>query len=187
MATRNVCRNNREEEFSLRVWLLLVPSTLLAASCTRGVLLNPDNAMSPQIISIVPSSGAPAGGTKIAIHGAGFVNGGNVKLGSTVCADVEWISSSQVNCTTPASQPGAVNVALSNPNQLISTLTNGFVYTDGAPAVPGQALVAGGSVSLKASDRSGTVTVGEVGSPVLQSGSDRVVMVGIQAVLSAGN
>ena len=88
---------------------------------------------------------------------------------------------------TPESQAGPVNVAVSNPNQKVSVLTNGFVYTEAASAVPGQALVAGGSVNVQSSHRAEIVTVGEMGSPILTASSHRIATIGIQAVLSGGN
>lgn len=154
------------------------------SGCVKGQLLNPGNAMIPSIETVVPSIGVVTGGTKISIHGSGFVAGGSVTLGTSPCSEVELVTSSQITCITPENQPGPANVSVSNPNHKTTVLTKGFVYTESASAVPGHALVSGGSVTVKGSDRIQIVTVGEIGGPVLQTTSRRLATIGIQAVLS---
>jgi hypothetical protein len=70
----------------------------------------------PSISSVSPNSGSVAGGSSITISGSNFVFGAKVIVGSTL-ATVQTTTDSFINATVPsASQPGTVNVIVSNPD-----------------------------------------------------------------------
>ncbi len=70
----------------------------------------------PSISSVSPNSGSVAGGSSITISGSNFVFGAKVIVGSAL-ATVQTTTGSFINATVPsASQPGTVNVIVSNPD-----------------------------------------------------------------------
>jgi hypothetical protein len=70
----------------------------------------------PSISSISPSTGGVAGGTSITINGSGFVFGAKVFVGSSL-ATVQTATGSYIYATVPsATQPGPVNVIVTNPD-----------------------------------------------------------------------
>jgi phospholipase D-like protein/IPT/TIG domain-containing protein len=70
----------------------------------------------PSISNIVPNSGSVAGGSAITINGSNFVFGATVLVGSAA-ATVQTTTGSYIYATVPAaSQPGTVNVIVTNPD-----------------------------------------------------------------------
>jgi hypothetical protein len=70
----------------------------------------------PSVSSVVPNSGSVAGGSGITINGSNFVFGATVLVGSTA-ATVQTTTGSYIYATVPAaSQPGTVNVVVTNPD-----------------------------------------------------------------------
>jgi hypothetical protein len=65
----------------------------------------------PTISSIVPASGAAAGGTSILITGTGFTGATAVNFGTVVAASFSVISDTQLTATAPAGT-GTVNVSV---------------------------------------------------------------------------
>lgn len=76
-----------------------------ATSATWEYLLPP-----PAVLDILPRVFAPEGGTIVTIRGSFFGNSSNVDItaliGGTPCAETEWVSSSEVLCTTPPATSG---------------------------------------------------------------------------------
>lgn len=80
--------------------------------------------------SISPATGSTAGGTAVAIFGAGFRRGATVAIGGVSCTSVQWISSQELLCVTGAHAGGAVNVVVTNPAPNGSeTVTGAGAYT----------------------------------------------------------
>jgi phosphatidylserine/phosphatidylglycerophosphate/cardiolipin synthase-like enzyme len=70
----------------------------------------------PNVSSVVPNSGSVAGGSGITINGSNFIFGAKVLVGSTA-ATVQTTTGSYIYATAPAaSQPGTVNVVVTNPD-----------------------------------------------------------------------
>lgn len=75
----------------------------------------------PSISSVSPNTGSVAGGTSITISGSDFVLGAKVFVGNTQ-ATVKTTTGSYVYATVPAaSQPGAANVVVVNPDSQSSS------------------------------------------------------------------
>ncbi len=89
----------------------------------------------PQVLSVVPPSGPPSGGTSVLIYGRDFADSATVQFGSAQPVPVTFISAASVRATTPASTPGSVDVTLRNPDGQAGTLRSGFTFS--APPAPG--------------------------------------------------
>ena len=84
----------------------------------------------PTVISISPSFGPLAGGTKVTITGTGFLGGATVTIGGTAATGITVVSASSITATTPAGAVGARNVVVTNPDNQFGTLTGGFAYSN---------------------------------------------------------
>jgi phosphatidylserine/phosphatidylglycerophosphate/cardiolipin synthase-like enzyme len=73
-------------------------------------------APAPSISSVAPNAGSVAGGGGITINGSNFVFGAKVLVGNAL-ATVQTTTGSYIYATAPsATQPGAVNVVVTNPD-----------------------------------------------------------------------
>ena len=103
----------------------------------------------PAVISIAPGSGSTSGGTSVTITGTGFLTGATVKLGGTAASSVVVVNSTSITATSSAHAAGAVSVVVTNTDGQSGTLTNGYTYTNSAPAVsaiaPSSGSVSGGT------------------------------------------
>ena len=82
----------------------------------------------PVVTSVSPSAGSTAGGEVITVSGNNFVDGAKVNLGAATCQNVVWASESRLTCTTPASAPNLVAVAVENPDGGKGVLTSAFTF-----------------------------------------------------------
>jgi hypothetical protein len=88
--------------------------------------------LAPHISSIVPNSGSQDGGTSVVINGLNFT-GANVTFDGTA-ATCTVDSDIKLTCTTPAHDPGAVDVVVTNSNGS-KTSTGGFTYLSNAKTI----------------------------------------------------
>ncbi len=90
----------------------------------------------PTLSEIRPQRGPRTGATGVTLTGTGFVSGagGGVSIGSSACTAVNVASSTEITCTTSASNAGTFDVVVINPDQQTARLTNGFIY-DPPPAI----------------------------------------------------
>jgi subtilisin-like proprotein convertase family protein len=84
--------------------------------------------VAPQPGVVMPGSGPAGGGTAVSVLGLDFKPGAKIYFGGIQATGVSWVSSSQINCTTPAHVPGSVTVKVLNPDLAEGTLINGFTY-----------------------------------------------------------
>jgi hypothetical protein len=84
---------------------------------------------SPRLIfSMSPGSGAPAGGSNVAIAGMMFEDGATVTIGGLPAGSVDVVSPTQITATAPALAAGSLNnVVVTNPSGTSGTLVNGWV------------------------------------------------------------
>lgn len=80
------------------------------------------------VSSVVPASGDPSGGEAVSIYGTGFQDGAVVTFDGLPAGDIQFVSAGQLDCTTPAHDPGAVGVRVSNPDGDFGELANAFTY-----------------------------------------------------------
>ncbi len=96
----------------------------------------------PTVTAVSPPTGVIAGGTAVTITGTGFVDGAEVSIGGVAATGVTWVNATTLTATTGAHAVGAVNVVVTNPDNQVGTLTNGFTYV-AVPTVPQNFQVAG--------------------------------------------
>jgi len=101
------------------------------------ILVNNDAAgllvvgLPPVIDSVGPDTGDTGGGTEVVIDGDNLTPESNVDIGDVPCTGITLISSTQLTCRTGPHDPGAVDVVVTNPDGLRSTLRGAFTYDDG--------------------------------------------------------
>ncbi|MCI0341474.1 MAG: IPT/TIG domain-containing protein [Planctomycetales bacterium] len=100
------------------------------------------------VASVCPSLGATGGGTTATISGAGFQTGASVAFGGAAALGVSVVSSTRIQCVTPAGASGLADVGVLNPDGQSATLSGVYRYV--APptitsATPPEGLVSGGT------------------------------------------
>lgn len=81
------------------------------------------------ISQVSPAFGPIAGGTQVMITGVNFVTGSTITLGGTAATGVTFIDSQHYLITTPAHALGFVNIVITDPTAVSTTLTSGFQYS----------------------------------------------------------
>lgn len=102
-----------------------IPGTSYAA----GLAVVP----APSIGSVTPATGPVAGGTRLSVQGTGFFEAAEVTVGGQTCSNLEWIATTQVNCTTPAGVLGPSSVTISNPDSQSATAVDAFTFVKDDP------------------------------------------------------
>jgi hypothetical protein len=69
----------------------------------------------PTISSVFPNAGGTAGGTSVSISGTGFAPGAAVTFGGASASNVITNSETLISATTPAHNPGVVDVVVTQP------------------------------------------------------------------------
>ncbi len=87
-------------------------------------------APTPTITSVIPNFGTTAGGTAVRIIGTNFSGTPTVTFGGVSATSVSLISSTEIDCITPAHAAGAVDVS-AVVTLGTATLTNGYTYISG--------------------------------------------------------
>lgn len=82
---------------------------------------------------LMESVGEPAGGERIALYGAGFLNGSELGLpevtfGAAPGESVLVLDDGQINVTVPSHDAGLVDVTLTLPDGQSATLEDGYLY-----------------------------------------------------------
>ena len=120
----------------------------------------------PTIVSVSPSSGPPAGGTRITITGTGFAEGATVTVGGSDCTNVTVTPTTEIACDTPGGS-GAKNVVVTNPDAKWATATRAYTYVTPTPEpTPPDGLVRRrGRPLCRARERIGYGGLDEAGCP----------------------
>ena len=126
----------------------------------------------PGVTSVSPSAGTTSGGTSVTITGTNFAAGATVKFGGAAATAVNVLSGTSINATTPAHSAGAVDVVVTNSNNLSGTLANGYTYNAPSTAVtitsiaPNSGTTSGGTgVTIAGSNFAAGATVSFGGVP----------------------
>jgi|GEM_PF-1243092 len=95
----------------------------------KGTQQQPPPAAPPPlaVTALTPNSGPAAGGTPVTIAGSGFNSVTSVTFDG-VAAIINHQSSTAIDITTPAGQPGPVNVVVTNQDGSNATSTGGFTF-----------------------------------------------------------
>jgi len=89
----------------------------------------------PTISSVTPTSGPPAGGTKVTINGSGFTTVSSVKFGATAATAYTVTSASKIVATSPAHAAGTVTITVTTAAGMTPTGADGFKYVNPKPIV----------------------------------------------------
>jgi hypothetical protein len=85
----------------------------------------------PSVTDVQPRFGPAAGGTRVSVTGAGFLDGATVTFGGQA-ATVVSVAEDEVRVDTPAQTagraPGLVDVVVTNPDGKTDTVAGGFEY-----------------------------------------------------------
>lgn len=93
----------------------------------------------PSITSVTPASALQGGSGTIALTGSGLVPGAICSFGAGInasCTVLSPTSAMAVIAVTPTATPGPRDIVLTNPNNLVATLPNGFSVTAAPPPPP---------------------------------------------------
>lgn len=120
-------------------------------------------AIAPTLISVLPNTGDPSGGTTITLTGTGFSPGTTVTIGGIPATNVNILNSTSLTAVTPAHASGLVDVQVNNGVSSV-TLSNAFNYVVGSLTLsgisPGTGSVAGGtSITLTGTNLSAVIGV----------------------------
>ena len=103
------------------------------ARMNNGFTYEASQLPSPTLASINPNNGPTSGGTNVTLIGSNFMPGATVTIGSRQ-ATMLAVTSTQIMATTQPSEPGAVNVVVTNPDGQTSVIANAFTYIGAAPS-----------------------------------------------------
>jgi hypothetical protein len=115
----------------------IVLLSFLLVSCGENSTTYPskDGATNPSeednsimLNSLSPTSGAVAGGTIVFINGANFTDETTVLFGVAACANLNFVSATQLTCVTPPNSTGSVSVTIASSGQTSVTQSNAFIY-----------------------------------------------------------
>ena len=84
----------------------------------------------PVVTGLTPNRGPASGGTVIQLTGTNFKENSTVTFGSTLATQVSFVSSTQLEVTTPEHIPDAVTVTVTNPGDRVGRLLNGYTFFD---------------------------------------------------------
>jgi len=110
------------------------PATRLPSSSSTFATLS--------ILSVNPKLGSASGGTRVTITGKGLTGVTQVKFGAAPCSNLDVMSSTQLQCNTPAGISGDTDIFVFK-NSEVSGLPSAFSYTLGAPTVTSVSPAAG--------------------------------------------
>lgn len=88
------------------------------------------------VSGVTPSSGPAAGGTVVTVTGSGFTSGSTVRFGSVQAGGVQFVSSTQINATTPPGTAGVVSVTVTSALNESASAAAAFTYTTGSTTTP---------------------------------------------------
>ncbi|KQR07195.1 IPT/TIG domain-containing protein [Cellulomonas sp. Leaf334] len=117
----------------------------------------------PVVLAISPPSGPSAGGDRVTLSGTGLGSVTSVRFGTRDAPDLQIDSDTQITVTTPAGEPGAVDVTVTS-SAGTSTAPRPYTYVAPAPVVtevrpPSGPRVGGEEVSIRGTGLLGTTSV----------------------------
>jgi hypothetical protein len=84
----------------------------------------------PVVTGLTPNRGPASGGTVVQVTGTNFKEGSTVTFGSTPATQVTFVSSTQLEVTTPEQIPSSVTLTVTNPGDRVGRLLNGYTFID---------------------------------------------------------
>ena len=109
---------------------VLSTELVTASSEITGYQAPPD---APTISSVNPGEGPASGGTTVTITGDNFAGANDVQFGNESAATFNVDSDSQITATTPAHNPGTIDVTVTTPAG--TSGPGSFTFIDGTPVI----------------------------------------------------
>lgn len=92
----------------------------------------------PKVTSLGTNTGGSSGGTPVVLTGSGFTGATAVKFGTTDATSFVVNSNTQITATSPAGNPGIVNIRVTTPGGTSSSAAgNRFTYQPSSSALAG--------------------------------------------------
>ncbi len=82
----------------------------------------------PMVERVEPEDGPTFGGERVRVIGDNFQSGAVVSFGGQPCADVVFVSESELECTTPPGEEGFVDVVVTNPDGQLGVGEDDYEY-----------------------------------------------------------
>lgn len=82
----------------------------------------------PEIQSVKPGSGGVKGGSRLTIKGKDFQETSKVTMGGVACAELTFVSNTELHCVTPSHIAGKVAMIVTNADEQSGTLQDAFQY-----------------------------------------------------------
>ncbi|MFQ5559037.1 MAG: IPT/TIG domain-containing protein [Nitrospinota bacterium] len=112
---------------NVRFFSLLV--ICAACSCSFLVSAHGEIAKPPPVISsVVPSRGLANSETLITIWGKGIQQGASVQIGGKSVIPMSYFPPKSLTVYSPPGLPGSVDIILTNPDEQVTVLKEGFQY-----------------------------------------------------------
>ena len=111
------------------IFVLGIIALLGFIGCDQVLGLDPTHA-AIEVVSVVPNSGTPAGGTEVTISGSGFETGSSVSFGGTLGTTVVVSSETTIFATTPPHASGFVDVSVIKSDGETGTQPSGFFFNN---------------------------------------------------------
>ena len=136
----------------------------------------------PKIQSLSPTQGTNIGGTNISIRGTGLKISSKVKIGGIDCAQITFVSSTNLICLTPALNLGLKDISIENLDGQKFTVSSAFTIIANIASLPGMGIYSGG----KTSQGSTLKLHSTIGSPILEEtmlGTTVQLKVGVNGII----
>lgn len=175
------------------ITLLLAAVPMFFTACGGGMIAPASKSQQTSaltVVSVVPDTGPPAGGTAVTINGANFTSGTqqtslSVSFGGVQASHVTVLSSAQMSAVVPPHAAGSVSVQVTAADGKSSSLASAFTYTTTTLSIkdisPLSGPAAGGtSVTISGSNFQSGVSVtfgGLAAASVALSSSNTIVAV----------
>ncbi|WNG51999.1 hypothetical protein F0U60_53755 [Archangium minus] len=85
----------------------------------------------PTVTGVDPPAARNSDGASVTVTGTHFVNGATVTFGGVAATSVTFVNATTLTVIAPAHAAGQVDVVVTNPDEQLGTLVNGFTYVDG--------------------------------------------------------
>jgi hypothetical protein len=95
-----------------------------------GIVCPISGAGTPTVTSVNPTTGDDGGGTSVTINGSNFATGAKVSFGGPSAPQVVVNSATRITATSPAHDPGTVDVTVYNTDGRSATLSNAYTFTN---------------------------------------------------------
>ena len=118
----------------------------------------------PTVTAISPATGTTSGGTPVTVTGTGFISGATVSIRGVAASSVVVVNSTTITAVTPGGAVGLATVTVTNPDNQLGSLVNGYNYIDPLPPIPWPSptptpCLPGAPVQVSGSAGDGAVTV----------------------------